>query len=103
MSRGSVRYLEVDGLKDAGKNFRDSIQTFQGYVRGMQSNTSSLLDTWDGKGRNQFETQYKLMEGQLKDIDEVLHDIYDALVDAQTAYIDADETVAKQISVATAD
>jgi len=59
----------------------------------MKSHTDTLLGTWDGEGRNQFETQYTLMEQQLKDISDVLYEIYEALVDAQAAYIDADEAV----------
>lgn len=100
MAKGTVRHLEVDGLKDTGLNFKSSIKKFEGYVNAMQSYTNTLLKTWDGKGRDQFETQYTLMEKQLKDISDVLYEIYKALVDAQAAYIDADEAVGKQISAA---
>ncbi len=103
MASGTVRHLEVDGLKDTGLNFKNSVKKFEVYVGDMKKHTNTLLSTWDGKGRDQFETQYTLMEGQLKDISDVLYEIYEALVDAQVAYIDADEAVGKQISAAGAD
>ena len=103
MAKGTVRYLEVDGLKDTGLSFKNSIKKFESYVGDMKKHTSTLLSTWDGKGRDQFETQFTLMERQLNDISDVLYEIYEALVDAQGAYIDADEAVGKQISAAGAD
>jgi WXG100 family type VII secretion target len=83
--------------------FKDSIKEFEGYVKQMKAHTSTLLNTWVGEGRNQFQTQYTLMERQLDDISDVLYEIYEALVDAQSAYIDADEAVAKQISASMAE
>ncbi len=93
-----IRYLEVDGLKEACLGFRNTIQQFEKCVYSMENLTSNLLDSWTGLGRNRFETEYVVIKRQLSDITDELYDIYDALVDSQATYIDADETVAKEIS-----
>lgn len=92
----SVEYLNVQGITDACKAFRDKIEEFDSCVTEMDSATNDALRDWVGKGRNQFETQMRLMKSQLDDISEVLYEIYEALVDAEAAYIDEDEAVAKQ-------
>lgn len=94
----SVKYLDVSGITDACKEFRDKIEIYDECVTGMESETNKVLANWTGKGRNQFETQMNLMKSQLDDISEILYDIYNALLDAETAYIDEDQEVAKQIS-----
>lgn len=92
----AVEYLDVKGITDACKAFRDKIKDFDACVVEMDNATNDALRNWVGKGRNQFETQMDLMKSQLADISEVLYEIYDALADAETAYIDEDEAVAKQ-------
>lgn len=92
-----ITYLDTDGIEDAYSDFQDSIRDLENCVSRMERATSTLLDSWIGKGRNQFETEYRLIGQQLKDISDELYDIYQALLDAHTAYIDADEQVSKQI------
>lgn len=96
-----VTHLETSYISKASLDFRASIKEFEGYVDEMQTTTTQLLDSWDGKGRNRFETEYIKMKSQLNDIVDELYDMYDALVDADVAYIDVDEEVAKKISVGT--
>lgn len=92
----AVRYLDVSGITEAAKTFRDNIHEFDQCVIKMDSATNNVLRNWVGKGRNQFETQMTLMKRQLDDISEGLYDIFNALVDSETGYIDEDEAVAKQ-------
>ena len=92
----AVEYLDVKGITDVCKAFRDKIKDFDACVVEMDNATNDALRNWVGKGRNQFETQMDLMKSQLADISEVLYEIYDARADAETAYIDEDEAVAKQ-------
>lgn len=96
----AVQYLDVKGITDAAKTFSKRIKDFDNCVIEMNKATDSVLDSWVGKGRNQFETQMKLMKSQLDDISDGLYDIYDALVDSEKAYIDEDEAVAKQFDTA---
>lgn len=92
-----ITYLDTDGIEDAYSDFQDGIRELENCVSRMERATSTLMDSWVGKGRNQFETEYQLIGQQLKDISDELYDIYQALLDAHTAYIDADEQVNKQI------
>lgn len=99
----SAEYINVDGIKETCKAFRDKIEVFDECVITMNETTRDVLSNWIGKGRNQFETQMELMKSQLDDISEVLYDIYQALADAEQGYIDQDEAVAKQFSTVTQD
>ena len=94
----AVQHLETAPMKEANQKFKQGIETFDECVTEMDNITSDVLKNWVGHGRNSFETQLKLMKGQLKDISGSLHGIYKDLVDAEVAYIDQDEQVAKQFS-----
>lgn len=98
MAKGHVEYIYTYGLQQTAAKFKDGIKTFNECVRDMNKETDSLLDSWEGDGKNQFETQVKLMKKKLDDISDMLYDIYDVLVESETTYIDTDESVAKQIS-----
>ena len=98
-----VRFLYTWGLQKTARDFKTGIQDFNACVKEMHNVTNSLLSTWDGDGKNQFETQYTLMKAKLDDISDTLYDIYDALVESETTYIDADESVAKEISASMSD
>ena len=98
----AVQYLDVNGITEAAKTFRSNIKDFDKCVIDMNKATNDVLRNWVGKGRNQFETQMKLMKKQLDDISEGLYDIYNALVDSEKGYIDEDEAVAKQFNSARA-
>ena len=55
--------------------------------------TTEVKDNWVGKGRNEFESQYKILIGKIDDLDDTLQDIYDGLVEAEAAYEDADDEI----------
>ena len=95
----AVEYIDVSGITEAAKTFRGRIDDFDRCVLDRNSATNDVLLNWVGKGRNQFETQMKLMKKQLDDISEGLYDIYNALVDSEKGYIDQDEAVAKQFTI----
>lgn len=97
----AVEYINVEGITDACKAFRDKIEVFDSCVTEMNQAANDALRNWVGKGRNQFETQMNLMKSQLDDISEVLYEIYEALADAEQGYIDEDEAVAKQFTTVT--
>lgn len=99
---GSVRHLETEGMTEAALEFKASIDEFSRAKRKVEKTTTNLLSTWVGKGRNSFEVQYKLLYGQLKDIEDELYAIYTALIDSETAYYDADQEIRKQIDMAKA-
>lgn len=96
----AVQYLDVNGITEVAKTFRENISEFDLCVIDMNKATNEVLRNWVGKGRNQFETQMNLMKKQLDDISEGLYDIYNALVDSEEGYIEEDEAIAKQFDLA---
>lgn len=95
----AVKYLDVSGITEASKQFRDKITVFDECVTKMERETNNITRDWIGDGSNQFQTQMSLMTSQLEDISEVLYEIYESLLDAETAYIDQDVEVSKQFSI----
>lgn len=57
---------------------------------------ADLLKTWVGKGRNEFEKQFRLLDQQFSDIVDDTMDIYEAILKAEGDYIQADTDLAKQ-------
>jgi len=99
-SQNSIKYLYTKDIKETSIEFQNSIDDFQDAVEKVSKATTKLLSTWSGKARDIFETQYNILFGQLKDIQDTLYDIYDALVESETAYIDADEALKKEFIIA---
>lgn len=102
MGSAQVEYIDTSGLQETASKFNLGIADFNECVREMGSITETLYASWDGEGRDQFETQYVLMKSKLDDITETLYDIYNVLIESETAYIDVDESVAKEISASAA-
>jgi WXG100 family type VII secretion target len=102
MAKGKVKFLYTWGLQNTASKFKSGIKEFDNCVTEMHTITNELFSSWEGEGKNQFETQYSLMKKKLDDISDTLYDIYDALVDSEKTYIDADEEAAKQISASMA-
>lgn len=99
MSAGEVKYLETEGFLQAETTISDTITKFNEQVTKMRNTTTTLLGTWAGDGRVEFDTQTTLIMGKLGDISDELYDLYNALVEAHQAYIDADEAAAKAESI----
>ena len=55
-----------------------------------------LLKTWVGKGRNEFEKQFRLLDQQFSDIVDDTMDTYEAILKAEGDYIQLDTDLAKQ-------
>lgn len=100
---GEIKRLETDKIHDAIMKFKSTAKTFTETKNKVEKTTHTLLSTWAGKSRNNFEKQYNLLTGNLNDIEETLYDLYDALVEAESTYIDADEAVSKEIDKNAAD
>ena len=92
-----IEKLDTNGIDETAVKFRESIQTFQGYCEEMDNITKTLLDSWDGKGKKMYETQYRILKGKLADINDELYDIYEELIDAEAAYGEADRKIAKEM------
>lgn len=93
----AITKLDTGGIDQAAMAFRDSIKTFEKYCQDMEDITQTLLSSWEGVGRKQFETQYLVLKGKLADINDELYDIYDELIAAEAAYGEADRDIAKEM------
>ena len=75
--------------KEIADQMRD-LRTELGHAR------DELLRTWVGKGRNEFEKQFRLLDQQFSDIVDDTTDIYEAILKAEGEYIQAATDAAKQ-------
>jgi WXG100 family type VII secretion target len=94
--KGVVK-LDTSGFESACKSFENGTKEFDDLVERFRNASEALLQSWDGKGGNEFEYQYNLLKGKLKDISEDLYEIYEALLEAEVAYSEADDEMAKAI------
>lgn len=92
-----VKTLDTSGFEDACKKFEQAGRDFTACLKRLETTSTNLFDSWDGKGRNEFEYQYKLLKGKLEDISDDLYEIYDALLEAEVTYSEADDEMAKAI------
>ena len=53
-----------------------------------------------GKGCNEFASQYNILIRKIEDFGDTLQEIYDALVDAEQAYEDADDSIRQEFAMA---
>ncbi|WP_346894402.1 WXG100 family type VII secretion target [Clostridium sp. UBA7503] len=95
----SIKYLDTERMSETVQTFKNEISNFEKTKLDIERATNDLLKDWVGKGRNSFEKKYKLLYGQLKDIEESLEEFYEALVESQSSYYDADEEFAKKINM----
>lgn len=95
MEPKDITMIHTRPIDELALQFRDSIHQFESYRNKLDTISQNLMETWEGKGRNKFETQYYILRGQFKDISDELYDIYDALIGAETAYLDADNAISK--------
>ena len=95
--KAKIEKLDTNGIDAAAMKFKESIQEFSTCCENMETITKTLLDSWDGKGKNMYETQYRILKGKLADINDELYDIYDELLAAEAAYGEADIQIAKEM------
>lgn len=93
-----VKYLETQKFTDTVNTFKEGVNTYNNIKLSVERTTTSLLLTWKGEGRTQFEKDYQLIFRQLTDIGDVLYELYDSLIDAQASYVKTDEELSKQFT-----
>lgn len=62
--------------------------------------TNTVRENWVGMGRNEFESQYKLLIRKIEDFGDTLQDIYEGLVEAEAAYQTTDNEIKQSFSIA---
>lgn len=71
-------------------------ESYKNINRNVDEITMQVRENWVGKGRNEFESQYKLLIKKIEDFGDMLQELYDALVDAEAAYEDLDDDIRQQ-------
>lgn len=97
-SGGHLTRLDTERFSDvelAAKGVAENVERLQSKL----ANVKVMADiNWVGKGREEFNNLYKVVELQLKDISKEFWSIYDALCDAEVSYLEADQELATQIN-----
>ncbi len=96
---GYVNKLDGQTLVDAITVFSNGIETYNTIRTNVEKTSTALFETWRGKGRQQFETDYLNLYQQLEDISDIMYELYDLLVEASAAYTQADEETAKAFTM----
>lgn len=93
-----IKYLETQKLVDAANAINRHIATYNTIIRDISNITNTLLFSWHGEGKTEFEKDFSTIYQQLSDISDIMYDLYDAIVDADATYVQTDEDIAKGIT-----
>ena len=89
--------IETARLCEAHGRMREIAEAYGRVNAQVHGITNEVKENWVGKGRNEFEFQYKILIRKVDDFGEALLDIYDALVEAQAQYETADDALRKEL------
>lgn len=98
---GTVQHLNTEKMYEAVKVFETAIRNYETHIDNVKNTIDSLLDTWEGKGRDEFERDYITFTLQLDDLMDVLMDLRKGLVDIETKFIETDAKLSKDIACST--
>ena len=82
--------IESNEIKAAHENIKKIVDAYGEAHREVSEITQKVKENWVGRGRNEFESQYRLLISKISDFGDTLVDIYDALVEAEASYQDVD-------------
>ena len=88
--------VETARLYEAHRRIREIAEAYGRVNEEVHRITNEVKENWVGKGRNEFEFQYKILIRRIDDFGEALLDIYDALVEAQAQYETADDALRRE-------
>ena len=77
------------------KSMADKMSALRAELREAKD---SLLFTWAGEGRDEFEKQFRLLDQQFSDIVDDTMNMYEEILAKEEAYIQADTDAAKQMA-----
>lgn len=96
---GNVQYLYTGEFSDAIDAFKEGIKEYNRIRTDVERTTNTLFTNWSGKGKTQFEKDYRIIYQQLEDIEDIMYELYNALIEAEATYIKADEATAKALTL----
>lgn len=93
----SIEHLDTNKMTAVIKGFAKAADLFKEERQSAERATTELLMSWEGKGRNTFETKYKVFSKQIEDMEDFLLDLYNSLIEAQITYMDTDDKLSKKM------
>lgn len=87
-------------IYDTHRQIKEIVESYKELNKKVSDITSEVRDNWVGQGRNEFESQYKLLISKIDDFGDTLQDIYEALVEAEASYEDEDDTIRQKFTMA---
>lgn len=87
--------LDTKRMDEAAKNCQKLSDKMKNLKEDLEAAEKDLLFSWKGKGRNEFEKQFRLLKQQLGDVSETLMETGEKILTAEQSYIQADTNAAK--------
>ena len=102
MANSGVERVDIAMFDDALDKFKTAINVFDTAMSNMNSQTQTLLNSWEGKGKDAFNDAYTQLKTAIKDETENLVAIRDDLQAIKDSYTDLDTESGKVIGENTA-
>ncbi len=96
MSNQTVFELDTKNMGTTAMQCKSIAEKMKDLRSELERARDDLLKTWVGKGRNEFEKQFRLLDQQFSDIVDDTMDTYEAILKAEGDYIQLDTDLAKQ-------
>lgn len=93
-------HINTQKIYDVHQEIKNIVDDYKDINKKVADITAEVNENWVGKGRNEFETQYKLLIRKIEDFGDTLQDIYNGLVDAEVAYEDMDDDIRQEFKMA---
>ena len=93
-----LTHLDTKNFKETRKELTTGIYKYDSIKKKLGEETEKLLRNWRGKGKTQFEKEYRILMQQLTDIADIMYELRENLIDAEASYIEADIALSKQYS-----
>lgn len=98
MANLGVERVDIQMFDDALEKFKTAINVFETAMSSMNSQTKTLLNSWEGKGKEAFNDAYAQLKTAIKDETENLVAIRDDLQAIKDSYSDWDSESSKVMS-----
>jgi WXG100 family type VII secretion target len=97
-STGGVRRLDTAYFTSTLAMLKKAIDTMDGALSNIQTQTNTLQDNWEGKGAKKFNSAYKRLKKEFDDQEEVLTAIREDLLVVLQTYVAWDESAKNVIA-----
>lgn len=102
MADSGVERVDVKMFDEALGKFKTAVSVFETSISDVDSQTKTLLDSWEGEGKKAFQDAYTRLKTTIKDETENLAAIRDDLQAIKDSYSDWDSECGKIMSGNTA-